>query len=152
MKKYFNITRDGYSILDENTGELLEYKQVKHVTQEEFIMVFLLTVPEFIKLPGNMMRLLVVLWKLSTFNSRGEADGNVVYNDISTKEAIRALGLNLADKTIDFYFSQLSTQTDFLIKKNRGRFILNPKYFFKGTIIDAAKMQLLITTENVKID
>lgn len=147
MKKYITQKVDGYSVIDEFTGELLEYKQTKVITQEEFILFFLTTIPDFIKLEGNQMKLLVVLWKISSFNTFNSSEGNIIHNSRSTKNAIRDMGLDLSDKSIDLYFSQLS-KLGFLIRRCRGEFMLNPKYFFKGRLSDATKLQFTIKTSN----
>lgn len=84
--------------------------------------------------------------KYSTFNPKGSAEGNFVYNDLDFKDSIRKDGLNLPDTTIDSYISRL-TSKGFLIRRCKGKYLLNPRHFFKGTHSDAAKMSLTIEVE-----
>lgn len=141
--KYETVTHDGYSIVDNWTGEVHEFKQVKKVSYDEFILVFLSTIPELMHLKGNQLKILMLIWKYSSFNPRGETRGNIFVNDTDFKNAVRDSGLDLTNSAIDVYISQLCKQS-FLIKKCKGKYLLNPRYFFKGTHNDAAKMSLTI--------
>ena len=51
------------------------------------------------------------------------------------------MGLDISNNTIDLYFHQL-TKEGFLVKLCKGKYMLNPKYFFKGTLNDSAKMTI----------
>lgn len=144
-KKYETVTNDGYSLVDNMTGEIKEFKQVRKVSYDDFILVFLQTMPEMYKLNGNQLKILMCCWRQSTFNPRTEAEGNMVYNNAAFKEAVRQSGLELSDIAIDVYLSNLA-KLEFLIKVCRGQYMLNPKYFFKGTASDASKLSLTITT------
>lgn len=146
MVKFISEKVEGYCIVDENTGEIRDLIRTKKVDQDEFILFFLQSIPEIMELEGNQIKMLVILWKLSSFNRIGEVQGNVVYNNLATKNQIRELGLNLTNKSIDMYFSQLC-KNGILLKRCRGSYILNPMYFFKGNISDATNMQILITSE-----
>lgn len=144
--KFETITNDGYSIVDNLSGELHEFKQVKKVSYDDFVLLFLSSIPEIYKLRGSEIKVLMACLKYSTFNPKGSAEGNFVYNDLDFKDSIRKDGLNLPDTTIDSYISRL-TSKGFLIRRCKGKYLLNPRYFFKGTHSDAAKMSLTIEVE-----
>lgn len=145
-QKYETITNDGYSLVDNMTGEIKEFKQVKKVSKQDFMLVFLYSIPEMCKLDGNHLKILMLCWKYSSFNPVNSEEGNIIHNDRFFKDAIKKDGMDLSDSSIDVYISRLCKK-EFLIKRCRGSYMLNPKYFFKGSISDASKMQLNIISE-----
>ena len=48
--KFETVTNDGYSLVDNQTGEIKEFKQVKKVSYDDFMIVFLSTIPEMMNL------------------------------------------------------------------------------------------------------
>ena len=140
-KLFYQKTVDNKMVVDMSTGELKEFKQRKVLKQEDFILVFLSTLPHFFKLKGNHIKFIMALWKISSFNPEFEQEGNIIINDRDTKEKIRATGFNVADSAIDNLFYQMC-KAEFIIKLCKGRYMLNPKYFFKGTLTDASKLTL----------
>lgn len=141
--KFETVTNDGYSLVDNQTGEIKEFKQVKKVSYDDFMIVFLSTIPEMMNLKGNQMKILLLIWKESSFNPTNSTDGNIFYNNKLFKDHIREANLDLTDGAIDVYISQLTKQ-GFLIKKCKGCYMLNPTYFFKGRVRDAAQMSLTL--------
>lgn len=139
--KYTTETNENYSLLDNQTGEIKELKITRRVTQEEFIMVFLKTIPELWNLEGNQLKLLMYCWLDSSFNKIEDNEGNIIRNDILFKNKVRQMGLDLTNGAIDVYISQL-TKANILIRVCRGAYLLNPNYFFKGKISDNTKMKL----------
>ena len=85
-------------------------------------------------------------WILSSFNSRSNAEGNVVDNNPAFKENVRKLGYDLPDGSINNSISKLC-KAGALIKRCKGSYMLNPTYFFKGTLTDRSKLQSLLTYE-----
>lgn len=142
MEKYTTKVNKDYALLDKHTGEILEYKQVKKVSIDEFIMVFFSSFPEVFKLEGNALKVLMCIWKFSSYNLYN-AEANVFINNVLFKEFVRKEGLEIADSTIDVYISNLNKK-NLLIKKCRGTYILNPEYFFKGTLSNRSKLKLSI--------
>lgn len=149
MKKYTTEINEDYALLDKSTGEILEYKQTKKVSMDEFILVFLHSIPEICKLEGNAIKLLICLWKISSFNPYNTEEGNLFYNNTFFKSQVRYFGLDMSDGSINLYISQLA-KTNFIIKKCRGAYLLNPKYFFKGTLSNRSKLQLSIEVDPIK--
>ena len=143
--KYETITNEGYSLVDNYTGEIKEFKQTRKVNYEEFLLVFLSTIPEMYQLNGGQLKILIACWKFSSFNPQCTQEGNIICNNQTFKNSVRASGLNLTDSAIDVYINQLSKK-GFLIKECKGCYILNPQYFFKGRVADAAKMRLTFET------
>lgn len=142
MKKYITETSKDYALLDKHTGEILEYKQTKKVSIDEFIMVFFSGFPEVFKLEGNALKVLMCIWKFSSFNLHAP-EANMFINNVLFKEFVRKEGLDIADSTIDVYVSTLNKK-GLILKKCRGTYMLNPDYFFKGTLSNRSKLKLSI--------
>lgn len=145
--KIFSKVSDESCILNKNTGELTDLVQKRKIMQDDFILVFLSTIPEFFSLNGGEIKLMMALWRLSTFNPQYSNDGNIVVNNPNTKDKIRKMGLNVSDAVIDNGFSKLS-KIGCIIKQCKGMYLLNPKFFFKGTLSDATNMQLIFSTKD----
>lgn len=135
-----------YSLLDMHTGEILEYRKARKVSVDEFMMVYLSSYSEVLKLTGMQMKVLWCCWRYSTFNDKNCSMGNIVHNDSFFKENCKKDGLNTSDAVINNAFSYLVKQ-GFLIKKCKGTYLLNPKYFFKGTVSDRSKIQYNLFVE-----
>lgn len=150
MKKYIYKTEENpdFKLLDVHTGELLKFNQTKKIPIEEFIMVYLASIPEMFDLQGQQLKLLMAIWRLSSFNKAWCEDGNIFLNDQSTKEAIRRMGLNMSDSNIDVSLHKI-TEKGFLIKLGKGKYLLNPKYFFKGTLSERSQMRLSVEVDPI---
>lgn len=59
MTKFITETSKDYSIVDNHTGELLELRQTRKLSLEEFIMVFFSSYPELFKLRGLQLKVLM---------------------------------------------------------------------------------------------
>lgn len=141
MTKYTTEKVKGWSLVDECTGELLEYKQTKRITIDEFVMVFVNSCPRLIQLNGLHIKVLICCWKYSTFNSRTDQTGNIVYNGRGFKEFCAKEGLESSPASIDNAISELCKQ-GLLLRRYKGEYILNPEYFFKGTLSNRSKIDL----------
>lgn len=146
--KYITEKSEDYKLVDVHTGELLDYNQTKKVPIEDFIMVYLASIPEMFALQGQQLKLLMAIWRLSSFNKAWCEEGNIFLNDKSTKEAIRRLGLQLSDSSIDVALHNL-VDYGFLIKMGKGKYLLNPRYFFKGTLSDRSHIKLSVEVDPV---
>lgn len=145
-KKYVTEKSKDYSLLDNNTGEILEYNQVKKVSIEEFIMVFFASYPELMKLEGQKLKMLMMCWKLSTF---GGKRGNIVINDSSFKEEVRKYEPKMSNSNIDACFSYL-TAKGIMRRICKGRYELNSDYFFKGSLSDRSHLQFCVEVDPKK--
>lgn len=146
MEKYFSKKSEDYSLLDNNTGEILEFYQTKKVSIDEFIMVFFSNYPQLMKLKGVYLKVLMCCWKYSTYNAECEEEGNLVYNNTCFKEYCRQDGLKAPDASIDNAISYLAKE-GLLIKKCRGTYLLDPRYFFKGKLSKRSRIMYNIVVE-----
>lgn len=143
-KKYVKYKDPDYSLLDNQTGEIIEWNRTKVVNIDEFIMFFFSSIPELLKLEGLQMKVLMCCWKASSY-SNTSIEGNIIYNNKLLKDYIRSCGLDITDRTIDVIIHNLSNR-NIIIKKCRGVYMLNPDYFFKGKLTDKSKLELKIST------
>lgn len=145
-RKITEVSKD-YAFLDQTTGEIKDLKITRTVTQEEFILLFLRAfLPKAISLDGNQLKILLCCWECSTFNPKGSSDGNIFHNDIEFKDFVRSSGLDLTNGAIDVYVSNLA-KANLIIKKCRGKYMLNPEFFFKGTLTDNSRLRLELNTK-----
>ena len=134
-----SITNPQLAVVNTNTGEIQSaVAKIKVDSVDEFIFCFLNSIPQITSLDGNSMRVLMWCWKFSTFNSI-KPEANYIHNDIDFKESIRNEGGNLSNGVIDLAVHNLCKK-GFLIKKCRGKYMLNPDFFFKGTISNRSKL------------
>lgn len=144
--KYITEKSEDYKLVNVHTGELLDYNYVKKIPIDDFIMVYLATLPNLFCLSGQHIKILMTLWKISSYNKAWCEDGNIFLNDKYTKEAIRATGLKVSDSCIDVAVSRLAKK-EFIIKLARGKYLLNPRYFFKGTLSDRSHIKLSVEVD-----
>lgn len=151
MKKvYTRINHSELRTVNINTGEVISgVSEVKCSSIDAFIMCFLNSIPEITNLDGNSMRVLLWCWKFSSFNN-SLPNGNIIINDPVFRSSIRTSGGDLTDSVINKAFHVLSKK-ELLIKQCKGRYILNPEYFFKGTLSDRSSLKYIVSynpTEN----
>lgn len=137
---------EDYSLLDNHTGEILDFYQTKKVSLDEFIMVFFSCIPKIMELQGSYLKILICCWKFSSFNPLNTTEGNIVPNNLRFKQYVRSCGINTSDANIDNAFSELRKK-GFLIKMCRGEYMLNPEYFFKGTLSQRSKLRFSVVVE-----
>ena len=140
--KTIQIKDKDYVKVNPDTGEVKDAYVTRKVSMDEFIMLFFNSFPELFKLEGNALKLLMCIWKKSSYNPF-EDSGNLFYNNKIFKEYVRSTGLNLTDLTINMYVSKLAKK-DILIKQCQGTYMLNPLYFFKGKLSDRTHLKLVI--------
>ena len=146
MSRYITQTSNDFSLVDNHTGELLEFRQTRKVSLDEFIQVFFSSYPELFKLKGLQLKVLMCCWKHSTYNKENDTTGNIVHNNASFKQHCREEGLDMSDASIDNAISSLC-KTGLLRKKCRGEYLLNPEFFFKGSLSQRTKIQMQFIVE-----
>ena len=151
MSKYIKEKSKDYSIVDNCTGEILDLYQTKKVSLDEFIMVFFANNAQLMKLKGLYLKVLICCWKFSSYNAEYEEEGNIVHNNASFKEFCKQDGLNTSDASIDNAISYLNKE-GLLIKKCRGEYMLDPRYFFKGRLSKRSKIMYNIVVEPEETD
>lgn len=149
MTKFITETSQDYSLLDNNTGEILELKQTRKLSIDEFMMVFFASYPQLFKLKGMQLKILMCCWRYSSYSKENEIEGNIIHNNASFKEHCREDGVNIPDASIDNAISYLGKQ-GMLIKKCRGEYLLNPRYFFKGRLSDRSKLNINFIVESTR--
>ena len=142
-KVYTQTDIPEFKVVNTVTGEIISgISTVRCESIDEFIMCFLSSIREVAALDGNSIRVLLYCWKYSSFNYN-LPEANVIVNDKDFKSTIRKNGLDMSDAVINNCFMKLS-KAGMLIAKCRGKYILNPKYFFKGTLANRSKLQVNI--------
>ncbi len=149
MAKYITEKSKDFSLLDNHTGEILDYKHTRKLSMDEFTMVFFASYPQLLKLKGVQLKVLMCCWKYSSYNSESEEDGNIIHNNASFKEYCRNEGLETSDANIDNAVSTLC-KNGLLLKKCRGEYMLNPRYFFKGKLSKRSRIQFNVVVEPEK--
>ena len=147
--KYEKEKSEFLHVYDDQTGELTDYYELRKVTLDEFIMVFFSCYPELYKLNGVQLKVLMGCWKYSSYNSANYAEGNIVHNNPSFKEFCRQDGLVTSDANIDNAISTLCKK-GLLIKRCKGEYILDPRYFFKGKLSDRSRIKFTLLVEPTK--
>lgn len=146
MDAFITEKSKDYSLLDNQTGEIIEYRKTRKVSMEEFMLFFFHSYSDMFVLTGTQIKVLMCCWRYSAYNPKNCKDGNIVHNDTAFKEACRRDGLKSTDSVIDNCISQL-TKYGFLIKICKGAYKLNHEYFFKGTLSDRTKIQYSLMVE-----
>lgn len=134
------IVEDGQVKLDINTTTIV--KKVKN--PEQFIQVYLEDMKGMLEIDnGTHLKVLFLMWRDCQYNSPSKNEGNVVTVLKEDKEKwMNEIGCSL--KTVNNAITALKAQ-GLLIYKSRARYILNPKFFFKGPIKD--RQQVIINYE-----
>lgn len=147
-KKFRTIIDPTKVIVDNETGEVVS-AVAKRVcdTQEEFIKIYLNSIDDLISLDNRMFQVLMVCLREAKFCDEKNQDGNTISNFKDFKDKCRTLiGKELSDQAINMYMSRL-TSAQILIRKGRGEFILNPRYFVKGQMTPKTRLQLVVEYE-----
>ena len=145
MRQFITETVPDYSLLDNHTGEIREFRRTRVVDVDEFIMFFFASIPELCKLEGLQLKILMCCWKNSSYNNV-ETEGNLVYNNRLLKDYVRECGINASDTTIDVCIHKLA-EKGILMKKCRGVYMLNPEYFFRGRLAKKSRLELKVMTQ-----
>lgn len=133
--------------IDPETGEVFTgtteektfhaFKKVKNYS--DFIMVYLNDVSNFLKIEnGTQIQLLALIWKESTLNNPEINQGNVmaILKDDKKRWSEQ---LNCSIRTIDNAISAL-VDKNLILREGRGKYKLNPVYYFKGSNTDRLKI------------
>jgi len=146
---YVTTKSEDYSLVDKHTGELLDFNMTKKVSIDEFIMVFFSCMPQIMKLKGSYLKVLICCWKFSSFNPVSTTAGNTITNNERFKAYVKTCMPTATDNSIDVAFSALRKK-GFLIKMCRGEYMLNPEYFFKGTISQRSRLRFSVQVDPAK--
>lgn len=139
MGTFVTKTSKDYSILDNHTGEIIKLKQTKKLKLDDFIQVYLFSCPKIMELKGVYIKILICIWKYSSYNPSNELEGNIIHNNPVFKDYCAKEGLDCSKAVIDNAFSELRKQ-GLLVKRCRGEYMLNPLYFFRGQLSNRTKI------------
>lgn len=134
---------DTKTLIDSETGEVIQQeistKVIKRVAQEDFIQVYLEDLAALLSITAiSEIKVLMVLWRMASFNKENDKAGNRIVLVKPIKEEI-ANELNLTLGTIDNILRKLLNK-NLIIKMDRTIYSLNPQYFFKGYMKDRLKV------------
>lgn len=127
-------------VVDQHVNEELNIRAIRKVKDyPEFIMIYLKDIAGFLQIDNaTQIQILSIIWKESTFNNPETNQGNTIAILKDDKERW-AEQLNVGVRTIDNAISAL-VEKDLLLREGRGKYKLNPKYYFKGTNADRTKI------------
>lgn len=136
------------TVIDKETGEILDSqiitnKQVnltrKVKNYNEFIMVYLEDISSFLKIDNaTQIKVLALIWRDAKYNNPETNDGNVMAILKDDKERW-ANEIKVNTRTIDNALSAL-VRKNILISVCKGKYKLNPLYYFKGSNSDRKKI------------
>lgn len=138
-KNFIKVNQPELSVVNTETGEIVKegINKIIAVDLDSYIMIFLNSLSGLYNLDGLEIKVLMGCWKKSLFAT--EYEGNIVVNDVEFKQSIINDGLDLSPASIDVYISKL-TKKEMLIRIAKGKYMLNPKYFWKGVVNSRSKL------------
>lgn len=143
------INTNEITTIDSQTGEIIsqvvqQEKQIiatrKVKNQEEFIMVYLQDLSSFLRIDNaTQIKLLALIWRDIAYVNPKSNEGNVmaILKDDKQKWADE-IGCSL--RTIDNCLSALIKKKLLLSGGSRGKYMLNPEYYFKGSSNDRKRI------------
>jgi hypothetical protein len=147
-KKFRTIVDPENIIVNKETGEVVG-ASIKRVCEkpEDFIKLYLSSIDDLLDLNQREFQILLVCIRSSQFYDEAEAKGNFFSNDARFKtNCRRLLDEELSDNNINMCISRLAAKK-IIIRQSRGLFVMNPRYFFKGTITKKSRLELIATYE-----
>ena len=141
IKMFYNDP--DYMKYNKETGELSELRTSTVLPLEEFIMVYLRNIPEMYSLEGNHIKVLMHCWRYCMPDPYYPDYNIIIPGRKAFKDTLRDSNLNLTDKSVSVYISQLADR-GFLIRVDRGIYALNPKFFYKGRTSARSKLMLTL--------
>lgn len=138
MEKFITEKSEDYALLDKHTGEILDYTIHKKINLDEFIMVFFTSFPEIMSLEGQKLKVLMMCWKESTYR---KGVGNIIVNDLEFKERVREYSPDISNLAVNVAVSTL-VKKGLLLKMCKGKYRLNPTYFFQGKLSERTHLMM----------
>lgn len=153
------INTNQITTVDVETGEVIsqivqEEKQIvstrKVKNQEEFIMVFLQDLSSFLRIDNaTQIKLLALIWRDIAYTNP-QSNGNVMAILKDDKERwSKEIGCSV--RTIDNCLATL-VKKQLLLSESRGKYKLNPLYYFKGSNADRRRILNLQVTYEIEQD
>lgn len=150
MKRFNKERVPDQVIVNEKTGEIVSAViKTTCVSTDDFIKLYLDSIDDLIDLDPRLLQILLVCVKHSTFSKMNGLEGNFFSNNRILKDnCIKVIKTKkpLKDGSINVYIHRLA-KLKIILRYCQGTYVLNPKYFFKGTITNKARLQLIATYE-----
>jgi hypothetical protein len=142
--KYFSMEVQGKKVLDEETGELEKmYAKIRIGSQEEFLKIYFNSIDDLANIDHTTFQVLLIVLKRSKFCEKEDVYGNEFFNNDTFKAEVKEkLGLK-KDNTVNKYVSNLA-KAKILLRVNKGSYILNPRYFARGTMTAKTRLELIV--------
>lgn len=131
-------------ITDKEHGEILQDFVVERVcdTQEEFLKIYTKSIDDLANIDHQTFQVLLIVLKRAKYSDKDNVDGNEFFNNNNFKEEVKKK-LGLKENAINKYVSNLN-KANILLRINKGSYILNPRYFAKGTMTKKTRMKLIV--------
>ena len=153
------INTNEKTIVDAQTGEIVSQvveseKQIistrKVKNQEEFIMVYLQDLSSFLRIDNaTQIKLLALIWRDIAYTNP-QSNGNVMAILKDDKERwSKEIGCSV--RTIDNCLATL-IKKQLLLSESRGKYKLNPLYYFKGSSADRRRILNLQVAYEIEQD
>ena len=153
-KQFITETHTQYLLVDKHTGEVKDYKVVKLLKTDEFIMMFFESIPEVCAIKSAIeIKVLMGCFILSSYNPNFP-EANRFSNSITFKRKLVEIVGDIPFQSIDRAISLLCKR-GLLIRHCKGEYSLNPKFFFKGSLSNRRQLELVykvIPTDNTPFD
>lgn len=142
--KYMSIEVQGKKVLDEETGELEKmYAKIRIGSQEEFLKIYINSIDDLATIDHLTFQVMLIVLKRSKFCEKEDVYGNEFFNNDTFKAEVKEkLGLK-KDNTVNKYVSNLA-KAKILLRVNKGSYILNPRYFARGTMTAKTRLELIV--------
>lgn len=146
--QFVNTQLEERTVIDKETGEVLDSQIISNkqlnLTRKvkdynEFIMVYLKDISSFLKIDNaTQIKVLALIWRDISYNNPELNEGNTMAILKDDKERwANEIGCNT--RTIDNALSAL-VKKQILLSVCKGKYKLNPKYYFKGSNSDRTKI------------
>lgn len=142
--KYMSIEVQGKKVLDEETGELEKmYAKIRIGSQEEFLKIYINSIDDLATIDHLTFQVMLIVLKRARFCEKEDTYGNEFFNNDNFKAEVKEkLGFT-KDNTVNKYVSNLA-KAKILLRVNKGSYILNPRYFARGTMTAKTRMELIV--------
>ena len=141
---YITVEVEGKKILDEEHGTLDKmYAKINVGSQEEFLKIYINSIDDLASIDHQTFQVMLIVLKRAKYSEKDNTYGNEFYNNDNFKEEVKTkLGLK-KDNTVNKYVSNLA-KAKILLRVNKGSYILNPRYFARGTMTAKTRMELIV--------
>lgn len=141
---YITVEVEGKKILDEEHGTLEKmYAKINVGSQEEFLKIYINSIDDLANIDHQTFQVMLIVLKRAKYSDKDNVYGNEFYNNDNFKKEVKdKLGIK-KDNTVNKYVSNLA-KAKILLRVNKGSYILNPRYFARGTMTNKTRMELIV--------